>query len=91
MSSHCSHLSVLDFAHFKLIECSISSMNGGNGGKEGIMMMTFFPVFFFFFFPSPNYPLMRDKTRKMDSRYAWGAFRNGEIILFPSLPLFGWE
>lgn len=55
------------------------------------MMMTFFPVFFFFFFPSPNYPLMRDKTRKMDSRYAWGAFRNGKIILFPSLPLFGWE
>lgn len=33
------------------------------------MMMTFFPLFFFW---SPNYPLMRDKTRKMDSRYVWG-------------------
>lgn len=55
------------FVYFKLIECSISSMNGRNGVEEGIMMMTFLPLFL-----SPNYPLMCDKTRKMDSRYERG-------------------
>lgn len=63
--------------HFQLIECSISSVNGGNGRKERIMMMmTFLPLFL-----SPNYPLMCDKTRKNGSSLHAGAFHNDKIIL----------